>query len=276
MATIALTLEPNQMAVRVETAALAAGADTVTITRTSPSGHTAAVRGSVDVPLGGATTHVARDYEAPFDLPLLYTVEVKTGGSVVESATATITVNWDECDAWLVDLARPTNSLPVLIESMRELSYDTPTGVHRVLNRRDPILTSLPAWTPTSELVVLTDSEGQRDQVRALYGAGYPFLLRTSDDMGVGNMYLGVTGFVEERILNAGVAPERRFRTSVVQVARPDPATFVPVPPNTYANVEAAYATYADLLAAVGTYDELAYIQAGATGPVVPWLPDDI
>ena len=276
MATVTLSLEPNQMAVRVDVDAIAAGGETVTITRMPPSGHTAAVRGAVDVPLGGSSSHVARDYEAPFDLELTYTAEISVGGSVVETATAMITVVWDECDAWLVDLARPTNSLPVLIESMRELSYDTPTGVHRVLNRRDPILTSLPAWTPTSELIVLTDTEGERDQVRALYGAGYPFLLRTSDEMGIGNMYLGVTGFVEERILSAGVAPERRFRTSVVQVARPDPASFTPVPPNTYANVHAAYATYAEMRAAVSTYDELAYIQAGATGPVVPWLPDDV
>jgi hypothetical protein len=274
---LAAALEPDRLSVRLDVSGIPAGATTYTIERLSPSGNTAGVRGAVDTPVTG-TTAVARDYEIPFDTQVVYTVTVHQNTTVVGTATATFTVTYTGCDGWLVDIARPTNSLPVTIESIHELEFEVAAGVHRVLNRRAPVVTSLPAWTPKTELVVLTDTQPERDRVRALYGTGYPFLLRTDPAQGVGNMYLGLTDFVEERFLAAGDAPQRRFRAACVQVERPDPGLFVPAAPNTYANVKASYATYAALKAAVGTYDQLAYTFPANpdAAPSPPWLPDDI
>jgi len=271
------TLEAARLAARLDVVAIPAGADTYTIERTSPSGATTGVRGAVAAPVSG-TRALVRDYELPLDTDVTYTVTIVDGGAVVDTATVTFRIDYDQCEAWLVDLARPTNSLPVVIERMQELDFDAATGVHRVLNRRAPVMTSLPAWTPSAELAVLTDTLEQRDAVRALWGSGYPFLLRTSPEQGIGNMYLGLTGFVEERLLTVGTAPERRLRAACVQVERPDPALYVPAPPNTYANVKATWATYAALHAAVGTYDALAYTYPATpeASPVVPWLPDDV
>lgn len=272
---LAASLDPARLAVRLDTTGVPAGADTYTITRTSPSGHTADVRGASGAPVG-IPTQITRDYEAPFDLALSYRVTVYDAGVSVGTATATITVAWDDCDCWLVDLARPTNSLPVTVESMRELTFDAASGVHRVLNRRAPVLTTLPAWTPSSELIVLTDTEPDRDRVRALLGSGYPFLLRSSPELGIGNMYLGATGFVEERLLTLGARPERRFRVACLQVERPDPSIFTPVPPNLYSQVQTTYATYAALTAAVASYDALAYSYPAEGSAYLPWLPDDV
>jgi hypothetical protein len=275
--TLTVTLEPARQAARLEVDGLPAPTDTFTITRTAPSGNVAAVRGAVGVPVTGPTM-IVRDYELPFDLPVVYAVTVYDGADVVAEASATFEIVWDGCEAWLVDLAHPTNSLPLVVESIKELDFGIAAGVHRVLNRRAPVLTTLPAWTPSTELIVLTDTLTERDQVRALYGSGYPFLLRTSPELGVGNLYLGLTEFVEERFLSPGAAPERRFRAACVQVERPDPALYVPLAPNTYANVAALYASYADLLAAVGTYDQLAYTFPDNPDyePLPPWLPDDV
>jgi hypothetical protein len=275
---LAATVEPDRLSVRLETTGIPAGADTYTITRTAPSGNEAGVRGATGAPVTGVTM-IARDWEAPFDLELVYTVTVYDGVTVVGTATVTVTVPWAQCPAWLVDLARPTNSLAAVIESMRELNFDAPAGVHRVLERRAPVMTTLPAYTPTTELIVLADTLSERDRLRNLFGSGYPFLLRTDPAEGIGNMYLGLTQFVEERILTDGYAPQRRFRVACVQVERPDPAVFVPTAPNTYQNVKDTFATYADLLAAVGTYDQLAYTfpdDPDAESALVPWLPDDI
>lgn len=275
---LAATLEPDRLSVRLNVGGIPAAATTYTISRTSPSGSSTGVRGAVGAPVTG-TTAIARDYEVPFDVPVVYTVTVYQDTTVVGTATAAaFTVASHGCDAWLVDLARPTNSLPVTIESMDALDFAVASGVHRVLNRRAPVMTSLPAWTPSTELSVLTDTLDERDQVRALYGTGFPFLLRTDPDQGIGNMYLGLTDFVEERFLPLGDAPQRRFRAACVQVERPDPGLFVPTPPNTYANVKASYATYADMKAAVGTYDQLAYTFPANPDaePSPPWLPDDI
>lgn len=275
---LAVELEEERLAALLTVSGIdTAVADTFTLVRTSPSGSEAGVRGATNAPVTAAT-ELVRDYELPFDTPVTYKVTVYDGGTVIGTASVDYRIDYNQCDAWLVDLARPTNSLPATIQSMSELSYDAATGVHRVLDRRTPVMTSLPAWTPAAELVILTGTLAERDQVRALYGSGFPILLRTSPEEGVGNMYLGVTGFREERFLTDGYAPERRFDADVVQVERPDPNLFVPTPPNTYANVKATWATYADMQAAVGTYDELAYtFPANPDGnPVIPWLPDDI
>jgi len=278
--TLTASVDPGRLDVRLQVDGIPAGADTYTITRTAPSGNVAGVRGATDAPVAaGATTMIVRDWEAPFDLELTYTVTVYDGTTVVGTATATITVPYGRCPAWLVDLARPTNSLPATIESMQELDFDAPAGVHRVLERRAPVMTTLPAYTPTTELIVLADTLTERDRMRNLFGSGYPFLLRTDPRQGVGNMYLGLTEFVEERILADGYAPYRRFRVSCVQVERPDPAVFVPLAPNTYQNVKDTFADYAALQAAVGTYDQLAYTfpdDPDASGVFVPWLPDDV
>lgn len=276
---ITATLDPIRLAARLDVEGITTGA-TYTISRAAPSGNTAGVRGHTSQTLGsGQTSIIARDYELPFNVDLQYTVTIyDTGGGVVATASCPFRIDYDDCEAWLVDLARPTNSLPLVVESLRELAFDIANGVHRVLGRRAPVLTMLPAWTPSAELIVLTDTLDERDQVRALLGDGYPVLLRTTPDMGIGNMYLGISSFIEERFLTLGARPQRRFRAQVVQVERPDPAAYVPVPPNTYANVKATYATYAALKTGVITYDQLAYTYPAGPNivPIVPWLPDDV
>jgi len=276
--TLLAELDAPRLAARLEVDGIPAGADTVTIDRTSPSGHVAGVRGAIDAPVTGAT-FIVRDYELPFDLQLTYKATVYDGTTVVGTATATFTIDYPDLgDPWLVDLARPTNSLPVTVESLAELAYESAVGVHRVLNRRGPVLTALPAWTPASELVAVTATDDERDRVRTILGSGYPFLLRTPPAQGVGNLYLGVTGFTEERPSRIAMHPDRRFRVAVVQVERPSPSIYVPRPPMTYAVVKATYATYAALKAAVGSYEELAYTfpEGGEGSGSVPWPPDDV
>jgi hypothetical protein len=272
---LAVTLEEERLAARLEVTGIPAGADTVTIERKSPSGAVAGVRGAVDATVTG-TTYLVRDYELPLDTTVSYTATCYDGTTDVGSASAIFTIAYDACEAWLTDLARPTNSLPLTIESLAELSYEVPSGVHRILDRRSPVVTALVAWTPATELIVLTDTLDERDRLRTLFGSGYPFLVRTAPSEGIGNLFLAASEFVEERFLTLGAQAERRFRVSCVQVERPDPSIYVPLAPNTYANVEATYATYADLEVGVASYDELAYTYpAGVSDPITPWPPDD-
>ena len=141
-------------------------------------------------------------------MPILYTAAAYDGigGNLLDSESVEFTIAWGECEVWLVDIARPTNSLLTTIESMVELAFPNAAGVHRVLNRRDPIVTALVGWTPTSELVFLTETQFERDQARAILGSGYPFLLRTTPELGIGNMYLGL------HRLRRGALPDARGR----------------------------------------------------------------
>jgi hypothetical protein len=276
---VTLTLEPDRKAVRIDVAP-PAGTDSVTIWRVSPSGNVAYVRGADPLDGSGTTALIARDYEAPLGLALDYYALATDAGGVdgATSAVDTITIPADACEAWLVDLARPINSLRVELESFGDLDYPAAVGVHRVLGRRPPVLTSLPTYTPEAELNVLTVDETERDAVRALLGSGFPFLLRTTPDWGIGNIYLGMLGFVEGRLVTLGEVWARRFRVKTVQVERPDPQLFAPSAPNSWQNVEDSFADWSEVLTFAKTWDQLGntYPLNPLANPVTPWLPDDV
>lgn len=268
-ATIVATVEPGGV-VKL-TLGLAAGTTSVTLWRVSTAtGHSAYVRGWYARETGAATV-LAFDYEAPLGVELVYYVDP----GYTPSATAPVVVESDQ--DWLVDLGRPTNTMPILVESLPEASLGGPVGVHRILDRRDPILTAAAAWTPGGTLTFVTATLEERDRARAALGAGVPFLLRTPPERGVGNLYLGVVNLAEQRVSRLALHADRRFVVETVQVARPDPQVFIPAPPLSYADRLATWATYADVTATGKSYQELAYeTPPGGVDPFPPWLPDDI
>ena len=275
---LAVGLEPERAAAHLEATGIPAGAATITLERTGPSGTAAGVRGAVGASVSG-TTFIVRDYEAPLGVPLAYTATAydAAGASVGTAADDFELPSSPFDDPWLVDLAFPTNSEQVLVESLRELEYEAPVGVHRVIDRRAPVLTSGLAFTPTADLVFVTADETARQRARAILGTGVPVLLRTDPEQGVGNIYLGVHGWTEERPSRYALHPDRRFRCQVVQVDRPDPSVFVPLAPMTYGEVKERFATYADLAAQTPNYDALAYQYSPThVSPYLPWPPADV
>jgi hypothetical protein len=219
---------------------------------------------------------IVPDWEVPLSVQVVYYAQATVAGAA--SATgASVPFTVTDTRDWLVDLARPTNSFPVTVEAFPELAFEGPTGVHRVLDRRDPILTTAPLWTPTGTLAIVTATKSERDRARTILGGGVAFLLRTPPGEGVGNMYLGVTGLREQRLSRLATHYDRRFAAEVVQVARPDPTVFVPEPPLTYADRLAAWPKYQDATATGKSYAELAYtFPPDRIDPIPPWLPDDV
>jgi hypothetical protein len=271
------TVEPEVKSVRLDYTAPALTV-TITISRTGPSGTAATVRNWQDAAaVPGAV--IARDFEAPIGVPLTYTATAENAaGAVIDTQTATITVPSAGCgDTWLNDLARVANSMVVAIESLPELEHPVPASVHEIITRRAPIVTSDIAHTPSFELSVLTRSLDERDQARAILGNGVPVLLRTPPEDGIGNLYLSVLGFKEQRIVTGGTIPDRRFVVAGRQVQRPDPKLYAPIGVATYAHVKATFATYTALKAGRANYDAVLYDWGGsAPSDIVPWPPDDI
>jgi len=271
------TVEPEVKAVRLDYTAPAATAS-VTITRTGPSGTPATVRNWLDEPaVPGAV--IARDFEAPIGVALHYTATAEnSSGTVIDTATATITVPAAGCaDTWLNDLARVSNTMQIVIESLPDLDHLVPASVHEIITRRSPIVTSDIAHTPAFELSVLTETLDDRDQCRAILGNGVPVLLRTPPQDGIGNLYFSVLGFHEQRIVTDGTVADRRFVVTARQVQRPDPLLYAPIGVSTYAHVKATFATYTALKAGRATYDAVLYDWSGsAPSDIVPWPPDDV
>ena len=229
---LAVTLDRPRLAARLAVTGIPAAADTLTVDRTAPTLVASGVRGAVDEDVSGETTFITRDYELPFNTDVQYRARAYDGPTVIATATATFRVDFDDCRVWLVDIARPTNSMLVTIEALPALQFEMPSGVHRVLDREDPVLTTLPAWSPVGEATILTETLDHRNRLREILGSGYPMLARSIAEQGIGDTYglsyFGITGFTEERIMALGTAPQRRFRAAIVRVAPPDPSTFAP------------------------------------------------
>jgi hypothetical protein len=167
--------------------------------------------------------------------------------------------------------------MQIVMEALPELDYEVPTTVHDVITRRDPIVTSDIAHTPNFELSFLTATDDERERARALLGNGIPVLLRTPPANGIGNLYLSVLGFREQRIVSPATVPDRRFTVTGRQVARPDPVLYQPIGFVTYDYVRTTFATYQDVKDQRVSYDALLYDWGGqAPQDIVPWPPDDL
>lgn len=278
--TLAAEVEDAFANVRV-VVGLPSGAVTLWLWRVGPSGTPAHVRGAEALAVTGAEA-VVRDYEAPLGVPLEYHARVanEAGETSPEAATVTVEV-WAgiECDAWLMDLAQPGNSQVVELESLQEMGYEAPTGIHYVLGRRDPITTGEIAHTPSFELGFVTESPDERIRARDTLGDGAPVLLRTPPAI-AGNLYFVAPKWSEQRINKRPEQQIRRFVCEAVQIDRPDALLFLPVAPTeTYAEVQATFATYAALMAARSDYDDVLHEPIGEappSEPVVPWPAVDV
>lgn len=274
--TISMELDTVRGAVRL-TVTFPAGTAKASVWRTATaSGNEAFVRGWQERTTG-VTEAIIYDYEVPLGVEVTYYAQAWDSGDVASAVGASSPLTFDDDRDWLVDLARPTNTYPILVESLPELVFSTPVGVHRVLDRRDPILTTAPSWTPQGTLTFTTSTKGERDRARTILGGGTAVLLRTPPERGVGNLYCGVLNMREQRASRLAIHADRRFVVDVVQVARPDPRLFVPTAPLTYAELLAEYVTYRPLRDTGLSYQEVAYtFPDDRIDPNVPWLPDDV
>ena len=279
--TISVTIEPTVLGGKV-VVGVPAGTERLDVSRVGPSGVVAYVRQAYAVPIASApTTFTARDFEVPFGVPVVYTARVyKADGSQASSASAAaVTVTPPTSDPWLTDLIRPLNSQPVTVEKYDPLAYEQPLGIHRVLERRAPVVTADVAWTPTGQLVFCTLDDLAHSHARDTLGNGVPVLLRTLPEQGPGNVYLMLTGWAISRVSRIATRPERRFTCDTVQLDRPDARVFKPVAPMTYAGLLSKYPTYQALTSSGRTYDQVLYDYASAgagAGTAVPWPPRDV
>ena len=166
--TLTLTLEPVVNNVRADLT-VAAARDRLSLSRVGPSGVRAYVRGYESAVVSPGAV-IVRDFEAPVGVPLTYTVTTWAAAApaTTDTGTASITIAEQGCDdTWLTDLVRPNNTQKVVLESLPELAYTVPVGVHEILARRTPIVSTDIADTPTFELSFLTgDDEHARARPR--------------------------------------------------------------------------------------------------------------
>lgn len=276
--TLALGIDPGLAGV-IADVGIPAGAVSLFLSRVADSGVITYVRGANPLTVLPSSSETVRDFEPPIGVPITYTAVVANAtGEQSPAVSAAITLPSGGCsDTWLTDIAAPSNTQRVIIEALAELEYEAASGVHYVLNRRTPIVTSDIARAPSFELSLLTETDGEREKTRAALGNGVPILLRTPPENGIGSVYFIPTDWKEQRIITLATVQDRRFVISCVQVDRPDPILYVPVFTATYAGIRDAYDAYSELDTSRDTYDDVLHDPAGAEAAnIVPWPPSDV
>jgi hypothetical protein len=256
-----------------------AGATRVWLRRVSPSGEDVYVRGVVDLTVTPSSSLLLFDFEAPLGVSLDYFALTGNAGGETSTSetTASITLASSSTDdPWIVDVGVPSNTQRVPVESLAELAYAVPVGVHKVIGRRGPIVLSDLASYPTFEFVFATFDEIARESARATLGNGLPFLIRTDPAQGVGNMFASVLSWGEQRTSRVALHSERRFHVACQQVDRPDPRLVVPVTAiATYLEVRDGFSDYADVEASRSSYQALMLTYGAPGGSSAPWPEDD-
>ena len=272
--TLALALESAVGAVRI-TVGVPAGAASLYVQRTAPDDPGVYVRGAAGSPVAPGAV-VLRDYEAPVGADLEYAAWVTNlaGEASTQASAGPVEIpSSPSDDPWLVDIGRPSNTQRVTLDHLAELDYVVNAGVHNIIGRRDPIVTSDIALAPAFELSFYTLDEGAREKARSALGSGFPVELRTAPEQGVGVLYLAVLGWKEQRPSRIAFHAERRFAVQAQQVVAPSPTLYAPLPPVTYDSLEAAVADYAALDAAYPDYDSIAidFDLGGGASDSEPW-----
>jgi hypothetical protein len=155
---LATSLEPSYARIRL-TVSGATGAE-ATISRIDPDNSIVPVRSAAPLePISG--TAEVYDYEAPLNVPVKY--QVDDGATVYTTSTMTLTVT----QAWLKSPHLPTLNVLVKLREMPAFNRSRPRGVHRVLNRSKPIVTSGKLSGKEGNVTFLTGNDTAYDAMEA-------------------------------------------------------------------------------------------------------------
>lgn len=220
-------------------------ADAVTVTATHPSGRKRIVRG-IDKALLSGGSFIGWDHEAPIGLDMSYTATIWADPSVELNTSDPFVARWDSDHEWLKDPLEPARNMVVEINDIGEFTYDTPAGFHTVLGRPDPVAVGEVRRAATGELKLNTETKTEADRIRTITASGHVLLLQSTQESGVGNLYIALRGIKETRPGGLKTSPERIWTIGYQEVGPPAgaPAGFI-----TWADVAAQYPDWASIQA---------------------------
>ena len=111
--------------------------------------------------------------------------------------------------------------MTVNISDMSSYGYDTPTGVLTVLGRPEPVTVGQVRRAATGDVTFLTLNQEERDRLHYITASGHVLLLQSTQESGVGSMYIALMGVTENRVLPQRDEQERYFTVSYQEVAAP-------------------------------------------------------
>ena len=221
---------------------------TIVVSRQTPGGPATPVRNMDPVPAG---TTAVNDRECPFGVPVTYTATYAT------SSTATASTQLDSTAARLEHPGLSTLGKWVQVISDTPPEWESPSVVHKIIGRADPIITAQTLTARSGTLRLWCDTQAEVNEVIQLFQSGLPVLLRTPQPTLLRDGWLAAS-----RISDAHTAADRQQRALEVQyqiAARPTGAaqgtqgwswSALTAANGTWGSLKTAYSTWS--LAAAG------------------------
>jgi hypothetical protein len=201
---------------------------TMTVYRVLSDGSTALVRGRDglldDVAL---TTDTAtyQDYEAPLGVAFYYRIEfysTSTGLLTSVRTTGTMTLSVDDANyAWLKDPIHPQLNMRVLVQKAPDWGQPIDQSVHRVRGRQNAVILSGVRSGREGDLVVSTQTDGEREALRYLLASGGVLLWQSAPGMGEPDVYVSVANSAAPRVSPYAPEPWREWTLPLTEVDRP-------------------------------------------------------
>jgi hypothetical protein len=233
---------------------LTSAVTSVSIGRQDPTGFSQLIRYGEAIPISGGYL-VVTDYEAPFDVPLTYTVtQAVPAGS--DAGTSTVVVLPSNGLTWLKDPTAPGRNLIIpVITSLTGMTRAAQSGVFTILDRANPVIVSTVRAAMSATLTCHTLTEGQEQQLIALLATG-DVLLLSGPASQLGAKYVAV-GDVATELVGLVTEPARLWTLPIQVVDRPVGVTSPNNVSRSWRAVRSTYATWGDLAATGKTWQQL-------------------
>lgn len=255
---------------RVRVTVTAIAGSLVTVTRRHPSGRVVPVRGMTLLPLSGGVA-IGWDYEMPIGVTVEYTAQAFDAGDLETPLETSdpVTVTWPFTTEWLKDPLEPLRNMPVTIGDMSKYTYQSRTGVHAVLGRPAPITVGEVRSAATDAVEILTYTKEERDRLHYITASGNVLLLQSTQESGIGNMYLALLNVEESRVIPTRASLVRRWTLEYQEVDAPVGA---PAPFTTYTDLAGLVPTYQALRDNYTSYfDVIESIDRASPPPTITW-----
>jgi hypothetical protein len=231
------------------------GVATVTVNRNSTDGKVP-VRAAVRRPVSGGPL-IVTDFEAPFGVPLTYSVIAYDVGGVpsTESAVSnTVTLNVATGCPWAIDPSNPSMAMQWTALEWPSREYEREMSPLWPMIADQAIVITGRRRQPASTIEVLTRTAGEALTIRAL--ADTPVIqLRTPTSWVWRGGYFAIGDLTETALYFDPTSADMQWTTELIPTARPDPALFYPV--YTWQDVKDFYTSWAALITAKATWLEV-------------------
>lgn len=254
--TVTSTMFPNAGMIRVniDFTASVGSATTATVTANLSDGTSYVLRGASPVTLSGEIG-VVDDYEAPLDIPVIYTAVANTGDT---ASTGSLTMGSSDAfgvpTSWLKDPAAPARNVPVQLSTGigssgagLELSYPARMGVFDIIGKSNAVAVAGVRGAARFRVTFATLNPGSINDLRAIILSGNVLLLQTPAGYRLGNTYIAVNDVTEQYPTKILRLSARYWVLDAVEVDRPTGAIISGT--NTWAQATATYGTWGAMAA---------------------------